>query len=140
MEITLRIILQSPPPGVNYALQKGSGSNFTIVQMQTSGSGNLLFELPVTLRPGDGVDFAGPFVQGPKGGRFIYISIGKRAHQPGSPWDRRLKVPLTGIDEAMVKNLANGKILETTVPGTDKKGEPTCATVKPFDGWTAANA
>jgi len=79
----------------------------------------------------------GPFVQGSKGGRFVYIGIGTYAGQPDSPWSRRLKIPLTGINSAMVDRVMRDSslIFVTTVPGTGKDGGPNCATVKPFAGW-----
>jgi hypothetical protein len=74
----------------------------------------------------------GPFVQGPPKQRFVYINIGTYAGQDGSPWSRRLKVPLIGITRKMI---TAGGILEARVIGTGPDGGPTCATVKDFDGW-----
>jgi hypothetical protein len=82
-------------------------------------------------------DFAGPFVQGNKGARFIYIGIGIHAGNAGSEWNRRLKIPLRDIAPGKVeKAVADDRlVLETRVPGTGRGGGPNCATVKPFDGW-----
>ena len=38
-------------------------------------------------------DFSGPFVHGPAGARFLYLSW----RQPGGTWIRRFKIPLTPI-------------------------------------------
>ena len=138
-ELNLRIILQSPPPGVDFALQKGSGNNFEIIQKQRSTSGDLHFAFTIKVK-GDkkaAPNFLGPFVQGPVGERFVYIGIGKFAGQFDSLWDRRLKVPLRDISWNTIEQMiANPNIiLETKVAGTAKDGTPTCATVKPFDGW-----
>jgi hypothetical protein len=77
------------------------------------------------------------FVQGPVGGRFIYINIGISAGQINTSWNRRLKVPLTGITESQINEiLKTPSVLETAVPGTGKDGGPNCATVKPFAGWS----
>ena len=80
--------------------------------------------------------FSSPFVQGPYLNNFIYLDIGTLAGQIGS-WQRRLKIPLTGITWEIVDQLKteSNLILETKVPGTAKDGTPNCATVKPFDGW-----
>jgi hypothetical protein len=43
-----------------------------------------------------------------------------------------LKIPLEGITTEMA---AKGGIFEVRVPGTDRDGGPTCATVKDFKGW-----
>jgi hypothetical protein len=140
MEITLKIILLSPPPGIDYGLQKGSGSNYEAIQKQRSGSGDLSFQFSIETK-GDRVkdqvpDFRGPFVQGPINGRFIYIDIGALAGQEGQlAW--RLKIPLTGISWQMLEQISSDSLayLETRVPGTHKNGGPNCATVKPFEGW-----
>jgi len=137
-ELSLHIILQSPPAQVDYALQKGSGSKFETVQRQKSTGKDLLFSFTVNVKEAkDGQpDFSGPFVQGPAGERFIYIGIGAYAGVPGSAWDRRLKVPLRDITWDMVRKAADSAAgLQTHVPGTGKDGTPSCATVKPFEGW-----
>ena len=139
-EILLRIVLESPTPGVDFALQKGKGSDYDTVQNQTSNGDDLKFEFPVSIRNGrDGnLQMGGPFVQGPAGERFVYVDIGTLAGQFDSPWSRRLKVPLRGISQDTIKRLLSDSqsILETRVPGKGRDGSPSCATVKPFDGWT----
>lgn len=145
MDVKLKIILASPPPGIDFALQKGSGSNYDTVQKQRSASHDLCFGLNVEVK-GDRQkdqlpDFRGPFVQGPVNGRFIYIDIGSLAGQAEQlAW--RLKIPLAGITWAALNQFtANpAAYLETRVPGTHKNGEPNCATVKPFNGWLVKNA
>jgi len=132
-EVVLRIVLESPPPGVDFGLQKGRGHAYETVQKQRSGSGDLVFEFAVGVKPPG--DFNGPFVQGPKGERFVYVGIGTSVGQADSCWSRRLKIPLSGITNEM---LDAAVILETRVPGTGRDGGPNCATVKPFGGWTVS--
>jgi hypothetical protein len=135
-ELKLHIVLEKPPATVDFALQAGSAAKAAIVDKQRSTGGDLHFHFTITLAPpasGAPPDFRGPFVQGPKGQRFIYINIGTCAGQLGSPWTRRMKVPLSGITWDMLKG--DTVQLETRVPGTARDGSPTCATVKPFDGW-----
>ena len=133
-ELTLVIILESPPPGVDFGLQEGSGNDYQTVQTQRSKHGDLRFEFKVRVREGkDGQpNFLGPFAQGPAPQRFVYIDIGTYAGQKNTPWSRRLKVPLRGITWDQIKK---AKVLETRVPGTGRDGGPSCATVKPFAGW-----
>ncbi|MEO8098315.1 MAG: DUF5990 family protein [Acidobacteriota bacterium] len=131
VELTLRIILETPPSGVDFALQKGRGNSVEVVQKQRSTGKDLNFEFTARVKPGTAT-LLGPFVQGPPTERFVYIGIGTCVGQADSPWTRRLKVPLRGITVQMIESQ---KLLEARVPGTDKKGEPTCATVKPFAGW-----
>lgn len=144
-ELTFRIVLEKPPAGVDFALQRGKGSNHEIVQKQRSGSGDLQFKFTVRVadvEKGGGLNLLGPFVQGPPAGRFVYIGIGMFAGQIGTEWNRRLKVPLSGITaEMMERALRNSHaVFETHVPGTGKDGSPNCATVKPFAGWRLVNA
>ena len=136
--MTLRIIVEAPPPGVDYALQEGSGSVYELAQKQRSEGRDLTFEFAPAIR--DGVSDAmaalsGPHVHGPPRQRFVYLDIGTCAGQAESCWSRRLKVPLEGITMKMV---AAGGVLEARVPGTGRDGGPNCATVKEFEGWKPA--
>jgi hypothetical protein len=138
--LNLRVVLEAPPGGVDFGLQKGSGSIYQTVQTQRSSGTDLYFFLEVEIK-GDPQkdhlpDFKGWFVQGPVTGRFIYIDIGQYAGQTGG-WARRLKIPLTGITWEMIDQITavSDGMLETHVPGTGKDGGPNCATVKPFEGW-----
>jgi hypothetical protein len=143
-EVALRIVLERPPAGVDFALQKGRGSACQAVQKQRSGNADLVFECAVevrTSRTDDSPDFSSALVQGPPGGRFIYIDIGAFAGQD-SCWNRRLKVPLRGITREMLDGLADNPraVLEARVPGAGKDGGPNCGTVKPFAGWKPGRA
>ena len=142
-EIMLRIVLEQPPPGVDFGIQKGRGSLFETIQTQRSSGGDLTFEFNVTAKAANASaspDFSGPIVQGPRGGRFIYIDIGTYAGQRDTPWSRRLKVPLTGITAKLIGQASTGttRVLEARVPGTGRDGGPSCASVKQFDGWQPA--
>jgi hypothetical protein len=135
-ELNLVIILETPPAGVDYALQKGGGNVYEKVQKQRSTGKDLRFEFSVRVdeqKNGD-PNFLGPFTQGPAGARFVYLDIGQAAGQFDSLWSRRLKIPLHGITWDLVKK----KNLVAHVAGTAKDGSPTCATVKPFSGWVSA--
>ena len=138
-EIALKIILENPPAGVVFGIQKGSGNNYETIQKQKSGAAILHFNFTITVKWNkDGSpNFLGAIVQGPPGERFIYIDIGTAAGDINSVWSRRLKIPLKGITIEMINKLLTGSaiILETKVPGTGKDGGPNCATVKPFSGW-----
>ncbi|GAO44726.1 DUF5990 family protein [Flavihumibacter petaseus] len=138
-KITLQVILIKPTRGVVFGVQSGSGNDYETVQKQIPASGDLSFTFTVTVK-GDPIkdtlpDFSGSYVQGTRGGRFVYIDIGTYAGQSGSPWARRLKIPLTGITWNDIDALSGNAMLQAKVPGTDKDGGPNCATLKPFDGW-----
>ena len=137
-EINFRIILEDPPAGVDYGLQKGSGNDYEVVQKQRSKAGDLQFEFSARVKEGkDGEPvLLGPFTQGSPQERFAYLGIGTYAGQADTPWGRRLKIPFRGITWEMIKKTSTGaRVLETRVPGKGKDGSPSCATVKPFDGW-----
>ena len=73
-ELKLRIIVEDPPPGVDYALQKGSGSAYETDQKQRSAGKDLAFEFTLAIRHGVSDAMAalsGPYVQGPRRQRFI---------------------------------------------------------------------
>lgn len=137
--LKLRIVLASPPSGVDFGLQQGSGSAYTTIQKQRSNSQDLIFELTIRVKYNNPSvpDFTGSFVQGNRNNRFIYIDIGTSAGQTDSPWTRRLKIPLQEIGDDMCRQaFANpGLVLETHVPGTGRDAGPNCGTVKPFNGW-----
>ncbi len=136
-ELQLRIVLVEPPPGIDFGLQKGRGNDYETVEKQRSESGDLSFEFSVRVQDGPNgrPNFLGPFTQGPPAVRFVYIDIGTYASQTGTPWSRRLKIPLTGITWDVMEKAT---VLEARVPGTGRDGGPTCASVKNFDGWKPA--
>lgn len=142
MDITLNILLQKPPAGIDYGIQKGSGNNYESIQVQRSDGGDMRFSFVVGLKSDDGKinnpRFAGPFVQGKPAEQFFYIDMGAYAGQTNGEWNGRIKVPLHVIGWDMVDQLIDKKdaALSTTIPATAKKGGPVFATVKDFKGWT----
>ena len=139
-ELRLRIVLVDPPAGVDFGLQDGKGSHYKTIQKQRSKGDDISFDCTVTVKNNrdDGLpNFLGPLTQGPATGRFIYIDIGKLAGQTESCWDRRIKVPLGGITWEMIEKVSTDPklALEARLPGTAKDGGPSCATVKPIEGW-----
>ncbi|MBL8816480.1 MAG: hypothetical protein JNL58_10655 [Planctomyces sp.] len=137
-EVRLRIVLIAPPSGVDFGVQEGKGNDYTTIHKQRSTGANLTFEFTVKVKDNrdDGLpNFLGPLTHGPTTGRFIYINIGTSARQSDSCWDRRMKIPLSGITWAMIEKASTKLVLEARLPGTGKDGGPSCATVKPIEGW-----
>jgi Family of unknown function (DUF5990) len=143
--VPLRIVLVAPPPGVDFGIQEGKGNDYKTISIQRSKAGNLTLDCTINIK-GNRADgppnFAGPISQGPPTGRFIYIGIGKSAGQFDSCWQRRIKIPLEGITWEMIDSVLEKpkRLLQATIPGTGKDGGPSCATVKPMDGWKVVKA
>ncbi len=51
-ELTFRIVLEKPPSGVDFGLQKGRGNAYETVQKQRSGTTDLRFEFSVRATAG----------------------------------------------------------------------------------------
>lgn len=74
------------------------------------------------------VDWAGPFVHGKVGERFLYLCWGERH---GVIWHgvRRAKFPLRYLDQQRISAaITSGKSLEVSLRMTDHRG-PICATI-----------
>jgi hypothetical protein len=138
-DLPIRLVLIDPPAGVDFGIQRGHGSDCEVVGVQRSSKGSLVFDFVIRVAD-DGKsapNFTGPFAQGPRDGRFFYVSVGTCAGQAQTPWSRRMKVPLAGVSRALVRQARGkpGSRLRVSVTETGKDGGPNCATVKPVDGW-----
>jgi hypothetical protein len=135
-ELPLRIIVDNPPRGVTFQMQRGRGELIPPIHTTTAA---LIFEFSVRVgqRPTGEPNFLGPFAQGPPSARFVYINSGTLAGQADSCWSRRAKVPLTGITWAMVDRArTGGGALEAHIQGAGRDGSPVCASVRLREpGW-----
>jgi hypothetical protein len=135
-DLLVRIQVVEPPPGVPWALQLGRSDLLPPVK----GEKGLKFEATIRLvvnAHGD-LDFRGPAVQGPRGGRFVYLTSGVRAGQLGSIWDRRAKVSLEGLREVLASAPGGASITTASarIAGAARDGGPACASVPLLDeGW-----
>ncbi len=142
--LSLRINLVDPPDGVAFCLQKGAGEKSECLGALLADGENLTFDLGVIVRKSkknDLPDFAGPFVQGINGDRFFYICAGTKAGQAESPWERRVKIRLSGITWSMVDAVENrdDMRLEAGYLATAADGGPSCAAVPLLDdAWTVS--
>jgi hypothetical protein len=140
MDTKLHILLQKPVAGIDYGIQKGAGNDYESTQLQRSDGKDLQFSLTINLKEDPQREgeprFKGPFVQGKPLSQFFYIDVGKYTGQTAE-WGGRMKVPLSGITWETIDQLKKhaGAILATSIPGTDKEGNPLLATVKNFEGW-----
>lgn len=129
IDLTLRIVLADPPPGV--AFSKQDAKNHPVDPVRASG--DLSFDIPITLTPTpDGLRPGGGFVRADGRGRFVYIASGRAAGDCLTDWQRRLKVYLNDLPQ----DVATGDVLQATIAGRAKDGGPACATVPLLGGWT----
>ncbi len=137
-EIRIQIVLTHPVEGLVYGLQKGKGARYETVQAQPGKGEALTFDFLVQVKSGNGSNpsLAGPYVQGPRGSRFVYIGIGRYVGQVGAAWNGRLKVPLPGAAFETASLNGTNSTWSCTVPGSTAEGAPVFATVKPFSGWS----
>ena len=133
--LPLRVTVLNPPAGVVFALQGGKAELVTPV-MATGDNLSFNFEVRVGDREDECPNFLGPFVQGPRGGRFVYVNSGTLAGQADSCWTRRAKVGLKDISWDLVDKVhaKPSSFLEGKIAGKAGDGGPACATVPLIDG------
>ena len=78
-----------------------------------------------------GADIRGPYIQGPPGGRFIYLSWGTVDGATTFTLFRRAKLWLDAIPAAVIAGALESGLLIGRLGLTDAKGNPLCAAVRP---------
>lgn len=141
-DLGLRIVLTGPPRGYAFCLQRGKGARSERLDYVEAEAGDVAFELNVTVREGrcpDVPDFAGPFVQGRPGGRFVYVCVGRCSTRTEPRWEGRVKVPLASITWSQVRAALGGGVLEARYAASRPDGRPVYASVElTGDGWAVA--
>ena len=132
--ITLRLTIDNPVPGVTYSLQDARSAPVGAV---VAVAAPLSFDVPVRVAPGPKLLGALVRREGPQR-RFIYIAIGGQAGDSGSVLSRRAKIDVHDIAPSLLELALTGNTLECRLPGRAKDGGPSCATVRPLDGWRVA--
>jgi hypothetical protein len=132
-------VLITPPAGVDYGIQRGSGAQYETLFVQRPKRGDVTFDFSIGVAEtiNAGPDFRGPFVQGPRDGRFIYIDVGTYAGQKNTPWSRKMKIPLQDITSTLIRRVLKkpDARLAAKIPGTARDGGPNCATVELLGDW-----
>ena len=137
MELAVRIVVMNPPAGVAFAVQEGQSA---LLQPSEIRKQHIVFGFSVRVGDkvtGEGPNFLGSFVHGPRGGRFVYVNSGKRAGQSNTEWDRRAKVPLAGIGWSVITaaTAEPGAVIEGRVNGVGRDGGPSCGSVHLIGAW-----
>jgi Family of unknown function (DUF5990) len=93
----------------------------------------------VTAKPDGGADLKGPYIQGPPGGRFIYLNWGTVDDSGEFAMFRRAKLWLEAVPPEVLAAGADLGVLVGRVGLTDPRGNPVCASVRPpLIEWSAA--
>jgi len=128
-EVTFRVIVTDPLPGVAMNVQRGKDE---LLRPSESTADRLVFEFEISIDPtNDPPNFLGKYAQGPKDARFVYVNSGTYAGQHPTMWGRRAKLSLMTITlEQVDQAVAKASVFETSIPGIGRDGGPICASVK----------
>ena len=142
--LQVRIVVVHPPADVSFAVQEGRSGLLPPIEVHKD---QIAFRFVVRLgmeTRGNDPNFLGPFAQGPRGGRFVYVNSGRHAGQEDSCWDRRAKIPLGGLTWSLVKSALakRGGVVEARMNGVGRDGGPACGSVALLGKWrvTASEA
>ena len=115
-------------PGATYG-QVGIQRGREVIELHPAGSAAVTWSFEVDVRrTADGeVDLRGPYVQGRKGDRFVYLSWGRPEHGSLTMY-RRAKLMFDAVD---LGALHDAHTLVGRVGLTAKDGTPRCAAVRP---------
>lgn len=135
-QVRLHLTLSHPPAGVPFAVQLGRDELLPPVRVTRD---SIVFEVPVelVLSESGAARLRGAAIQGPASGRFLYVASGTRAGDLRSQWNRRAKVPLTGLPEELLRATSAGEVVTVSaeIAGTAKDGGPAAASVPLLRGW-----
>src|SRR5262245_58873083 len=101
-ELRIRIRVASPPPDVRFQVQRVK-DGLEPPARRSPTSIEFEFAVRVGTQKDGAPNFLGPFTQGPANARFVYINSGTLAGDAASCWTRRAKVPLTGMNWALIR-------------------------------------
>lgn len=112
-----------------------------VVDLFPGDAREAVWDFEVERAPADG-DLRGPYVQGRRGERFVYLSWGTVDASGTFEMFRRAKLMLAAIDAQVIEAAGRpGHRLQATLGLTGDDGGPRCAAVRPpAVSWTAPAA
>ncbi|HEX6870794.1 MAG TPA: DUF5990 family protein [Micromonosporaceae bacterium] len=116
--------------GIHVGVQRGN----EVVGLVIGDAMDAVFDIELEIVGGpDGIpDFRGPFVNGRRGERFVYLSWGELDEAGTFTVFRRLKLHLSPLLElAPAEALLAAKKVQAVLELTDTKGRPQAASVRP---------
>jgi len=139
-QVQLCLTVSHPPTGVPFAVQLGRDD---LLPPTSVTRDSIIFDVPVELvQSENGASrLRGAAIQGPASGRFLYVASGTRAGDLRSQWNRRAKVPLTGLPEQLHRAAPAGEVVTVSaeIAGTAKDGGPAVASIPLLRGWDLVN-
>jgi hypothetical protein len=125
--------------GIHVAVQRRSPRD-QLLGLVPGDAATASWALDCTAVPSaSGTDVKGPCIQGPPGGRFIYLAWGTMAGDGVFAMFRRAKLRLDAVPADVLGSAAESGVLVGRLGLTDQKGHPLCASVRPpLIQWSAA--
>jgi hypothetical protein len=137
MAVPLRIVGRRLPGsswsgrnGIHVGVQKGT----EVVGLVTGDAADAVFDIDLeVVADTDGEpDFRGPYVQGRRGERFVYLSWGEVDDQGTFAMFRRLKLHLAPlVEQSTPERVLAAKRIQAVLELTDTRGRPLAASVRP---------
>ena len=134
LAITIEITCSELPPGGQHALLLGIQRDNEIFESVPTTSKRIIFKPALRARRNaDGtVNFLGPFAQGPKAERFIYLNWVTAQGNALTGMIGRIKLHLNHIKwSAVMQAAAANKPIRVKLALTNAKGKPVMASVRP---------
>jgi hypothetical protein len=122
------------PDGIGLGIQQGT----EVVGVLPSSTESPRFSGEVAMvSDGDVTDYSGPYIHGPRGDRFLYLTW---LHLKSRESMARIKLKLSDIDPELLASAArDGKVVQGRVKLTNRLGKPASGSVRPPDvEWTLA--
>jgi hypothetical protein len=117
--------------GVHVGLQRRNHPD-ELVGLVPGGAPSATWALEAKAGTGpNGGDLSGPYIQGPPGGRFIYLSWVNVDEAGGRTMFRRAKLWLEAVPQSVIDSAQKSGVLVGRLALTDPQGGPLCASVRP---------
>jgi hypothetical protein len=116
--------------GIHVGVQKGT----EVIGLVTGDAADAVFDIDLeVVADSDGEpDFRGPYVQGRRGERFVYLSWGEVDDQGTFAMFRRLKLHLAPlVEQSSPERVLTAKKIQAVLELTDTRGRPLAASVRP---------